>query len=79
MITERWGGRSFPYFMVLRAKIILLVARVQGIVVISPTYIKFDQFLNYLNLQRGDVRFFGRILLAQIRRFLSLRLEATNM
>jgi hypothetical protein len=43
---------------------ILLAAQVQGIVVISPTYIKFDQFLDYHNLQRGDIWFFGKIFLA---------------
>jgi len=63
-LLKRSSKYTLPYFTVLRAKMILLAAQVQGIVVISPTYIKFDQFLDYLNLQRGDIWFFGKIFLA---------------
>jgi hypothetical protein len=54
-LLKRSSKYTLPYFTVLRAKMVLLAAQVQGIVVISPTYIKFDQFSDYLNLQRGDI------------------------
>jgi len=63
-LLKRSSKYTLPYFTVLRAKMVLHAAQVQGIVVISPTYIKFDQFLDYLNLQRGDIWFFGKIFLA---------------
>jgi hypothetical protein len=54
-LLKRSSKYTLSYFTVLRVKMVLLAAQVQGIVVISPTYIKFDQFSDYLNLQRGDI------------------------